>query len=399
MAVRPSETLQGSRWLANFAIDERRPATLLIDSLRVISSSDFRIAVSNALDAAINELPKPVGIYPVRELPNGNSSQLLPLEHPYAAIPGSEGIVGNIIREAAGRRPKFNRAASYDSLDKLLRHKVRTVLLVDDYSGTGDQIVKYVGEWTRHPTIKSWHSYGLIRIHVLLLAPSAHAQRRLEDHRYVESVRFVERGLGFDTAPWTKEERESVEALCRRYAYSPGFSLGYGKTRGLLTLHHTVPNNLPCILWQTTCPRISDWKPLFGNRRMSPQLQTEIGDYRLETDPRRIAAIIRQERLGEVLDGLSNPTTRNLLLTLGAVESGHRDPVGLSGLLSLSLEAIRRILEACQDLRLLDSTGRLTDEGRMELRRARNRPPTPRPELLAVGDQAPYYPQRLRGAM
>lgn len=396
--MRPSETSQGLRWLGNFCLDERRAATLLIDSLRVISSSRFRITMSDALGAAVDEFPEPVGVYPVRELPRDRADQFLPLDHPFQAIPGSEGLVGNIVRDVIGRRPKFSRASSYDSLDRLRRHKVRTLLLVDDYSGTGDQIVKYVDAWIDHPTIKSWHSYGLLRVHVLLLAASAQAQKRLEDHRFVASVRYLERGLGFDTVPWTKQEREDVEALCWRYAHNPEFALGYGETRGLLALHHTVPNNLPHILWQTKCPRVPDWAPLFANRAMSPQLQEDLDDYHVETDPKRIAAIVQQERLGEALDAQTNPTVRSFLLMLGAVESGHRDPVALGNLLGLSREMTRRTLRACQALRLLDTANRLTNEGRNELRRARNRPPLPEPGLPAIGDQVPYYPQALRGA-
>ncbi|MEU1241059.1 MULTISPECIES: phosphoribosyltransferase-like protein [Micromonospora] len=409
MTLRPSETSRGRRWLANFSLDERQAARLLIDSLRVISSARFRITLSEALDAAIGELRGPVGVYPVRELPSDPStaersqaddraSSLLPLDHPFTAVPGSEGVVGNIIRDVVGRRPQFRRAASYNSLDRLRQHRVRSLLLVDDYSGTGNQIVSYVNAWMRHPTVRSWHSYGLLRIHILLLAASAQAQQRLEDSRFVASVRYLERGLGFDTAPWTEREREAVKALCRRYAHKPDFALGYRETCGLLTLHHTVPNNLPNILWQTKCPRVRNWSSLFSNRVMSPQLQTELDDYRLETDPKRICTIIRQERLGDALDAQANTTVRILLLVLGAIESGHRDPMALGSLLGLSLEAAQRTLEACQELRLLDAAGRLTNEGRAELRRARNRPTSPA-EAPASGEEGPYYPVTLRGAV
>lgn len=354
--------------------------------------------MSAALRATVSDFQEPVGVYPVRELPSDDAGRFLPLEHPFIATPGSEGLVGNIIRDTIGRRPKFDRFSSYDSLDRLRRHKVRTLLLVDDYSGTGDQIVKYVEAWMRHPTIRSWHSYGLVRVHILLLAASAQAQKRLEDHRFVADVRYLERGLGFDTAPWTHQEREMVEALCQRYAHKPELALGYGETRGLLALHHTVPNNLPHILWQTKCPRLPDWKPLFANRVMSPKLQEEIGNYRLESDPKRITAIIRQERLGAALDAQANPIVRNFLLVLAAVENGHRDPRQLCDLLSFSLETTQHTLEVCQALNLLDSANRLTNEGRAELRRARNRPLVPKPEPPAIGDGAPYYPLSLRGA-
>jgi hypothetical protein len=250
---------------------------------------------------------------------------------------------------------------------------VRTLLLVDDYSGSGDQLIKYVDAWTNHPTIKSWHSYGLVRVHVLLLAASKGALRRLREHRFVTDVRYLEQGGNFDSVAWTSQERAAVEDLCLRYAHKPAYALGYHEARGLLVLHHTVPNNLPNILWQTKCPKVRDWIPLFADRTMTPQQQVELDDYRLETDPRRIAAIIGQERLGEALDTQPNPTVRILLLILGAVERGHRDPTMLADLLGLPYEATLRTIDTCRGLSLLDSANRLTNDGRKELRRARSR--------------------------
>ncbi|MGR7001258.1 hypothetical protein ACU686_29690 [Yinghuangia aomiensis] len=110
------------------------------------------------------------------------------------------------------------------------------------------------------------------------------------------------------------------------------------------------------MLWQTKCSRVPGWAPLFGDRRMPALFQTEVDDYRLEVDPKRIAAVVQQDRLGEALDGQTNPTVRNLLLVLGVVESGRRDVAALGDLLGLSRVATQRIVDACQMLGLLDST-------------------------------------------
>ena len=397
MTARPSETDHGQAWLANFQADERHAATLLIDSLRVVSSSGFRIAMSEALRAAVDRFEWPVGVYPIRELHTDGTTGFPPLDEPIDAIAGSEAVAGNIIREVIGRTPEFGRAAAYSTLEELRDERVRTLLLVDDYSGTGNQVAKYVDAWLDNPTIKSWHSYGLVRVHVLLLAASAKALQRLQDHRFIASVQYLERGLSFDTKPWTEEERTRVEEICRRYAFRRGFALGYKGARGLLALHHSVPNNLPAVLWQATNPKIPEWVPLFGNRTMPARFQAEVDDYRQDTDPKRITEILQQARLGLALDAQSNVTVRNFLLVLGAVEKGYREPDRLSDLLSFSLATTRRTLEACQGLNLLDSANRLTIRGRAELRRAINRPPLPEPGFPRSGSDEPYYPVSLRG--
>jgi hypothetical protein len=397
--MRPSDTQQGQRWVENFRLDERRAATLLIDSLRVISSSRFRIVMSSALRSAIDDLHGPLGVYPARELPRKmHLGPLYPLDHPYADTPGSEGIVGNIIRDVVGRRPKLRHAAAYSTLDALKRWKVRTLLLVDDYSGSGDQLVKYVDAWANHPTIKSWHSYGLLRINVLTMAMSMTALQRLRQHKFVQEVQYVELGGDFGSVAWTVEERKSVENLCLRYAFKREYALGYNNACGLLVLHHTVPNNLPCVLWQAECPKLPGWVPLFAERVMSPQQQDELDDYRLETDAKRIAHVIHQVQLGEALEVQQDPTLRIFLLVLGALQLGYRDPVKLEALLGLTRESTLRTLDACRGLQLIDADNRLTDAGRAELRRARTRTKAIQSWVARSGSDAPYYPVALRGA-
>jgi hypothetical protein len=353
--------------------------------------------MSEAIRDALEELPAPVGVYPAREVPHRERTALRPLELPYAGTPGSEGLIGNIIREVVGRKPNHDRAAMYVSLDQLRRRNVRSLLLVDDYSGSGDQLIKYVDSWAESPTIKSWLSYGFLRIHVLVLAASRNALERLHRHQFLTGVRYLEQAGNFDSAIWMDEERASIEDLCVRYAGKPGSALGYRGERGLLVLHHTVPNNLPGILWETK-NRKPDWVPLFGGRVLTPEMQIELDDYRLETDPRRIAMIIRQEWLGDVAAIHPNPTVRIYLLLLGAVARGYRDPMRIANLLGLTREASLQTLAACRILGLLDGTNRLTGEGRRELRSARGRSRVARSAPPCDGSDAPYYPSSLRGA-
>ncbi|MEU1982076.1 hypothetical protein [Nocardia sp. NPDC019395] len=354
--------------------------------------------MADALQTVIGECRAPVGVFPAREVLTKGIDDFAPLDHPFAGTPGSEGLIGNIIRDVVGRKPRYDRAASYTSLDWLRRHSVRTLLLVDDYSGTGNQLVNYIDAWAGNPTIRSWHSYGLLRIRILVLAASALAIKRLQGHRFVDKIVCLEQGVGFDTAPWMDDERAAIVDLCKKYAHAPKYALGYGNSKGLLVLHHTVPNNLPNILWQLKCPKVSNWAPLFGKRTMVPKLQRELDDYRLETDPKRIAAIIQHERLGDALDAQNDPTVRILLLVLGAIQRGYRDPIKLANLLSISHVAVRVTIEACHELRLLDSENRLTDEGRRELRHALHRPVAPTWSPRRDDYDELYYPATLRGA-
>jgi hypothetical protein len=248
----------------------------------------------------------------------------------------------------------------------------------------------------RHPTIRSWYSYKLIKFHVALVTASGNSLANLRRHRHIEGIHYCEQAADFQTTMWSPEERQVIEQLCIKYSYSPKFALGFQAARGLLVLQHTVPNNLPAILWQTSTQRIANWAPLFASRRMTPRQQHDLDDYKLEISATAIANSIQQFRLGAALADQPNPTVRLILLVLAASARRMRDPRELSTLLRTTLVSARQTQAACQDLELLDSDGRLTDRGRAELRRAQARAEVAqRPRLMGRDDA--YYPTQLRG--
>jgi hypothetical protein len=416
MTFRPSETEEGLLWLNNFDLEERHAAELLINSLRIVSSSRFRVSLSDLLIQLREECVKPIVIYPIRELPkeiaplveasetavgqermpDGTYMPLLPLDHSFESLPGSEGVVGNIIRAVIGNRPDRTIATSPRTLSALRRTEPRTVILVDDYSGTGTRVSQYVDSWMRHPTIRSWYSYKLISFHIALVTASGYALETLRKHRRIEDTHYCEQAADFLTAMWSPEERQAIEQLCIKYSYSPKFELGFQSARGLLVLQHTVPNNLPAVLWQTSTKRISNWAPFFAGRRMTPQQQHDLDDYKLEISATDIANSMQQFRLGAALADQPNPTVRLILLVLAASARRIRDPRELSTLLRTTVVSAEQTQKACQDLDLLDSDGRLTDRGRAELRRARARADVAQRPQLKGRDDA-YYPTHLRG--
>lgn len=417
MTLRPSETEQGILWLSNFNAEEQRAGELLINSLRIISSTDFGIALSELLRRLKENAIKPLAIYPIRELPtelaslanvsearvpqerisDGTYMPALPLDQPFEPLPGSEGIAGNIIRTVIGHHPDPSLASSPKTLEELRQTRPRTIVLVDDYSGTGDRVTQYVDSWMHHPTIRSWYSYKLIKFHVALVAASGQALVNLRKHRRIEDIHYCEQAADFQTAMWSVEEQQEIQQLCIKYSDSPKFELGFQGARGLLVLQHTVPDNLPAILWQTTCKRVRNWMPFFAGRRMTPQQQRELDNYKLEISAADIANSMQQFRLGSALADQPNPTVRLILLTLAAAAKKIRDPRELSVLLRTTLVSAQQTRDACQSLGLVDSDGRLTDQGRAELRRAQARADEVQRRRLIRSDDI-YYPTQLRGA-
>jgi hypothetical protein len=412
MSTRPSETISGAAWVGNFQTEDRRPAELLLNSLRILTDATFRATLTDRLADLVGRLPRPIALYPIRELTeNGDPAHalqqvdaqrnyFLPLGHPYAALPGSEALVGNVIRDVVGSRNRADEmvASSPQSIEELRRIKVRTLILVDDYSGTGKRAINYINSWVESPTIRSWFSYKLVKFHVVVHAVSLSALRVLESSPWVEQVHFFEHAPEFATVRWSKDESEAIRDFCEKHAWSKSLALGYKRSRGLWVMQHTVPNNLPMVLWQDRHKSIRDWHPFFGDRKMTPKLQQELGDYRLETRAEEIAKFLRQPRLSSALSDQPGATTRLLMLVLAASARGVRDVRRLSLLLSTPVASAEAAREACCQLGLLDSGARLTPEGRKELVAARRRAPLAVERQLLIRRDDPYYPWQLRGA-
>ncbi len=183
--MQPSETDRGKRWLENFRRRDRSAATVLLDSLEFVSADKL----NNGLQQLIGNLPKtikaPIALVPVRELGSrqhyfrstqrdATPALLLP-----SSFPGSEAIIANIaggLRRQQGNSGPF---VATPSLRNLRLARCRSILFIDDFSGSGDRIIKFHEKFRTHPTIRSWESYKLVEYHVAVYAATKIAYDRL----------------------------------------------------------------------------------------------------------------------------------------------------------------------------------------------------------------------------
>lgn len=403
MRLRPSETDDGLRWIGNFQSEEQQYARLLLDSLHIVSSGTFRASLTQLLIQQIQKQQEPIAMYPIRALPEeieppmtepeSDTIPLTPIESPYLPLPGSEGTIGNIIRDVVRAEP--NKVSSPTSLADLRESQTRTIVLVDDYSGSGARALKYLDAWLAHSSVLSWYSYKLIRFHVVIGAVSEAARAHLRKHPHIEGIHFNQSARDFSTAGWTGVERENIEQLCRKYATRSTYRFGFRKARGLFLVQHTVPNTLPMVLWQENRAGQPDWHPFFRGRVFPSHLQSELMDYKLSIQPDEIARSLHQSRLSTTIEYQPNPTVQLHLLTLAACARGIRDSTRIGLKLGISIVAAQAHLDTCRNLGLLDSRGRLTDPGRAELAKAKTRPNIP--EMVLPEHKDSYYPTQLRG--
>lgn len=401
-AARPSLTTRGQAWLTNFLPSDQAIATLLVDSLDIVSSEDVQTGLRRCLDDLKAVRQAPIALIPVRaseDLPEADrhiAYETFDPGGPVTATPGSEAIVGSWIREFVNERPGREKSGWIHpsaSLDRLREQKCRTILLVTDYAGSGQQIIDFARSFVRHPTIRSWRSFGWLRIFAVAFAVSQEAQLRLEVEPALDGYFAVRPATSFSTAQWTNEERESIMALCTNYL-GPGEQsqrFGFGGSGGLFVIQSRVPNNVPQILRR----RSTDWQPFFERRRVPQDLIAELGSYISQRDLPRLAHETKQIRLSKALTlgRLASPADE-LAATLALLRRHRLNESQLAFRLNKSHARIVNLLVFLRRMNLVSADMRLTDRGKAELRAAK------RLERIATAsleeNDSPYYPQALR---
>ena len=279
--------------------------------------------------------------------------------HPGRSIsvtPGSEGQVGNIIRDRVGER--FTPGAEWihptATLDELRDEKVRSIVLVTDNIGSGTQVRNYIRSLLRNRRLRSWVSFGWVRIHVVAYA--ATEQLEISPFGTVRAALHVVRHVPtVFTAGWTDRDREEVLRLCKRHRFS-GKGLGFGQS-GWLFVSTRVPNTVPDVLRK----QIEGWNPLFLDRQVPADL------LEVETAPKQfafatIAVAINQARLLRTLPQHTGQVSR-LLVILSAFTRRRPNVIELAIRMGLRPSQVRETVASLQSLGLLSIDGRVTSDG------------------------------------
>ena len=404
MATRPSDTERGKAWLGNFSEAEQLAARLLLDGLDLVGQDRLRSDLTATIERLANTLATPIALVPVREMADGQSyfsvnsrdakAQLLQS----TSFPGSEAIVANLAGSLRREEENDGPFVAAPSLRNMRAARCRSVLFIDDFSGSGDRIISFDQAFRRHPTIKAWLSRKWIQLHVVVFAATENAAHRLRGHFGADHVHVHRMCPTFADRVWTVSERALIEKLCRDHYHPTGRAdaLGYRNSRGLMVLLHSVPNNLPPILWQRRGQRGKSWNPLFLNQAVPSDLFPLFGDASPEARVEEILRRVGQQRLalGGWREVAGSETTR-ILLVLSALS---RRPATISRVMSLTglaYSEVEAILRACRSWGLVGSTLRLSDEGLKELRYAKGLELRDEIPVLHGSDEF-YYPRSLR---
>lgn len=386
---KPSETTRGRAWLSNFSRGDRASAARLIDSLKFVSGTEFRSAMVDMITHHIENLARlgPTAIHPVR---NDKVFRKDPFAGERGLIgSGSALVVLNLAEEIAEAQGPLVSLAP--DLSQLRDGRIRNIVLIDDFVGSGRSVIECIKLWRANPTIRSWTSYHLVQFHLLAFSYCTLGYKKLENSGIIpmQNVRTFSNSDDFSGAGWTEEEENEIRRVCSVYSNNVQNPFGHGGAAALIVFDHTVPNNLPRILLQDKDKAGNPWIPFFapGDRRLDPEQAIELAGYR----PYTARPEVIRGGLG-VVESELGIVDRDMFTVLRAIESGLTIANQIQQKTFLTDFQVRVLIERATGLGLLGSRGTLTESGFEWLIGHRH--------VAAEADEHEppyYYPSQLRG--
>lgn len=396
-----SETRAGVAWLDNFLPEDRELAKRLLDAFVLESWTTARAALLDLLRTEIasegnsgsvwvlpamdsgdirraNEL---AGVGPLTAFENFEPGMTIP------SMPGSEGLIGHLIRDVQGKRI----LAPDASISQLRAKRIRTIIVVSDTIETGGQVTKYVKSLLRNPTLKSWRSFGWIKLIVLAYAVSKEGEQVVTTVPHVDSLRFVRRAPAIDGLAWPMQDTEAARDLCLRYGLGKE-RLGYGQHAGLFGFQDRVPNTVPQIFRQ----KGKDWVPLFGGRKVPSEIIHELANSSVvPVAYHEVIAAARQERLSVSVRKQQRESNRTILAVLALLRASPDRVAILGSALNMTQAETTRLLEYMTNQGWVDGGNNVTARGVAELSASKRKPRRVEPSR-ASETVDPYYPESLR---
>jgi len=400
-----SQTTRAGEWLKQFDEDDQGAAGALLDSVRFLRGGEVIAGVRRSIEHLLADDPlrNPITLVPVLSGEDMRDSNGLKIHEaslatvfaefdpsqPLASDPGSEALMAQLIREMRRAAIPGLITPPPITLKVMESEHVRTLVCVTDYIGSGKQVLEYVEAWHRHTTIRSWRSFGLLRIQVVAYAATSAGKRAVEASPHVDGLKIVEIAPGLrDLGNPLLEEK--LSEVCRIYAKRAKLwpALGFRDSAGLFASSFSVPNNLPAILIR----RSKQWIPFFDGRSTTAALADEIGNQLPETDVGQQLRKSGQVRLAaRHEDGDLEGHWQTHLVVLGLIP---RARVELAVAVGLTMAGVDEIVASLEHLGLMDEAGRPTPAGLRALKRHRRKPRLISASL--VPDPSAYYPRYKR---
>ncbi|MGP5523683.1 phosphoribosyltransferase-like protein [Glutamicibacter arilaitensis] len=398
-----SDTEAGAQWLLNFRSEDRQMARKILGAFVLDSWTSARASLLDLVRREISRVKKEGPVWAIPVMDSGDIRRAMKLKDDIPLIafenfepgmdipstPGSEGLIGHLLRDVQGKGV----LQPTDSLSTLRTRRVRTILVVTDTIETGNQVAKFVQALLANRTLKSWKSFGWIKIRVVSYAVSKVGVERLSLVNAVDAVNFVRSAPTIYSLPWPAADINQAIDVCTRNGQGRDL-LGYGEQASLFGFQDRVPNTIPRIFRQSG----EDWSPLFegkGGRLVPTDMISEL----LKSTPTDIAhnevvAAVRQERLSTSINKQLRESNRDILVALSLLRVSSNAVHLVEVALGQSHSEVLKLLDYLVSQGWVTATYQLTHAGISELAASKRKPRRVKTDVSPPSFEY-YYPESL----
>lgn len=268
-------------WLKQFNIPDVYLAEFMLQKLRYVSLSEMDTWIQQEVLKLIEHIElksrkkEAIALFPVYKPTihkHNEHKELKPAND-------SSGRIAHALKNVERATP--NHIELTPRVESMLNTRVRHIIYVDDYIGTGDRFIK---SWRTMVSrrVKSWCSRGWCQIWVLSFAAHEKGIKNIVEAISPLKADHIRVNHIVDESFIAKNE--DLRSLCYRYGSALDVkkaNLGYGNLLSPFVFEHSCPNNAPGILWAKGSKKIGGrtikWKPLFPDRSIPADMHEVFG--------------------------------------------------------------------------------------------------------------------------
>lgn len=358
-------------WINQFEYRDRYLAEYMLRRLRYISFEDFETWLQQEVKNLIMHIGKePIALFPVTKPENLKYSE----SKAYKPKNDSSGRIAHILKNF--ERSSNNYIELTPRIVSMRSKKVRHIIYVDDYIGTGERFIKF---WRNDvsSSIKSWCSFGWCKIWVLSFA--AHKQGIRKIVNKIKCVKHEQIKVGLDLGKSFIHNDKDLLNFCNKYtsdifdsdknnSLARDENNSFGNLLSPIIFQHGCPNNAPLILWgKKNKPK--KWNPLFPGRSIPDCLYKLFNrdfnrDFSYEATAEDLWKLNRHKLAINFLD---NPNIfyqkKDHLCVLTCIQE-KKTIQEIKNKLTMSEANVNQLLKDLKSYGLVDSIFQITDFGR-----------------------------------
>jgi hypothetical protein len=374
-----SENELSIAWLRQFPAQDVHLARLLLDSLKLVSFSEYELAVTKNIQAICSSTSGSIAIFAAEKR----------RIDPSATTPGSEDRLAHLLKNLERLNP--GRILIKPTTENMRTDKVKHVILVDDFICSGQRMDDFWDVLTSSPkvdarstkdgvpitskkrgTLRSWLSFGYCQLWLAGYAiHEVGLKRLLKAIPYLnkEATKFTLTLKG-DASYWPETVTDFLNRVERENT-TGRHSFGWGNLLIPLVFQYGCPDNCPELLWKNSLR----FTALFPNRAIPGELYPCFDGHDdsgrgpallLEGGQSRLALSL----LDDMAEGIRDSRYVALLTLLGLVLSGYAVR-NIPGIMLRGEEDVRQLVATAREMALLDDQSKITSFGRDIVARSR----------------------------